>query len=244
MAGDILIWIMIVARIVIGVSLTRAASRQNVRNLFLLAAVFYIYALSNVFYTQTLYNAFLFTGGAMLAQVFQVLFINQTFYRDRPSPWKIFMAITLLAGLGILWFNMSKSTERNSIALVSIVIACNWLWHTVIAGQAYRAAAPDRTVEDWIKTRYRLMIAYCSISVLAGALGVIVALQEMPAMAIQIPIGLISIGSIVLQYLVWVMPEGFRQYSNRNYQVPVQATRDIADLSEEEIMEQLQGGGA
>ena len=53
-------------------------------------------------------------------------------------------------------------------------------------------------------------------------------------------LGLLSISSIVIQYLVWVMPEGFREYLNRNYQAPVQVAQDIEALSEAEIMSQLQ----
>jgi hypothetical protein len=237
MIGDIMIVVMGVARIVIGVSLTRTASRQNVRNLFWLAAVFYINGLFSVFYIQALYNLPIFLGGVILAQVCLVLFVQRTFYRDRSSPWRIFMVITLAGGLAILWLGANNSAEANLSALMSTVAACNWLWHVVIAVGAYRAAAPDRAVEDWVKARYRLMIAYCCLMMLSTALGGIISVLEIAVIAIQAPIGLITLISIVLQYLVWVMPSGFRQYLNRNYQ----AAQDIATLSEEEIMRQLQG---
>jgi hypothetical protein len=43
---------------------------------------------------------------------------------------------------------------------------------------------------------------------------------------------------IILEYLAWVMPEGYRTWLNRNYQSPVQE-RAEAELSEEEIMRKL-----
>jgi len=42
-----------------------------------------------------------------------------------------------------------------------------------------------------------------------------------------------------VQFLAWVMPEGYRRWLNRNYQPPVQDEAELA-LTEEEIMRQLQ----
>jgi hypothetical protein len=49
-----------------------------------------------------------------------------------------------------------------------------------------------------------------------------------------------GIVSLVLQFLVWIMPESFQQWLNRNYQEPAQDEAELA-LSEEEIMRQLEG---
>jgi len=235
MATEILLWIMILARVVIGVSLTRRALQKNVHSLLWLAAVFFINGFSNIFYTPTFYNGYVFFLGALPDQVCLILFIHRTFYRERRSPWAIFMAITLLGALAIAL----DFTERTILNTVSVLIACNMLWHTLIAVQAYRATASDRVVEDWVKARYRLMIAYCVLAVLFPVMGVIDAVVDIPRSVAQPLIGLISIAAIVLQYLVWVMPEGFRRWLNRNYQSPVQDEAELT-LSEEEIMGQLQ----
>ena len=238
MVAEILLWILVLARIVIGVSLTRTALRRNVRNLLWLAAVFYVNGFFNIFYTRAFYNVFLFFIGAIPDQVCLILFIRQTFYRDRQSPWVIFMAITLLGGLAMLLVGLNDPTSGAIPQIVSVVLACNWLWHTVIAVQAYRVAASDRVVEDWVKARYRLMIAYCGIGLLLPVLGGLNAVFEIPRSVSRPIIGLVSIASIVLQYLAWVMPAGYRRWLNRNYQPPVEDEAELA-LSEEEIMQRL-----
>jgi hypothetical protein len=240
MVGDILIWIMIIIRIVIGVSLTRAALRQNVRNLLWLGAVFFANGLFTIFSFQAWDSPFLFHLGILLAQVCLVLFIQQTFYRGRRSPWGMFMAITLVGGLVDLWIDAGSSIEISSNTPMYVVTSCNWLWHTVIAYQAYRAAVRDRAVEDWVKARYRLMIAYCCITVLVTILALVQLVLGIPPGALTAVQVLFVIGSIVLQYLVWVMPERFRQYLNRNYQ-PSEFEAAALEQSEEEIMRQLQG---
>jgi hypothetical protein len=49
-------------------------------------------------------------------------------------------------------------------------------------------------------------------------------------MPVQSAVGLFALGGVVLQFLVWVMPEGFRKFLNRSYQSEM-------DLDEPELTE-------
>jgi hypothetical protein len=70
MAVDILILVLVAIRLVVGVSLIRAAQRNNERNLFWLAGVFFINGIFNVFLTRRLVpNPLLGFGGILLAQL-------------------------------------------------------------------------------------------------------------------------------------------------------------------------------
>jgi hypothetical protein len=124
------------------------------------------------------------------------------------------------------------------MVLTGIVNLFNWGWHTIVAYQAYQVIRTGESVEDWIKGRYQLVIAYCVSMTLTAIFTGVAPWMTNPLL--QLLVLLNTVTGLVLQFLAWVMPEGFRRWLNRNYQAPVQAAQDIAALSEEEIMQQLQ----
>lgn len=239
MLRDVIIFVVWIARIVIAVRLLQLASRTT-RNLYWLAGVFLVNA---VYYISVIgpfsaseYVAHLsYTIGLTIAQLLVVSFIHTTFYQDRKSPFPIFLVVNLVVGVAD---TVLAVLSGPAVSLISVMVAINWGWHASIAHKAYKQIAGEKSVEDWIKTRYKLMIVYC---VLLSLTGLILIGYLVPAtmVAIQSLIGLFALVGVVLQFLVWVMPAGFRQFLNRNYQVPVQADQDITALSEEEIMRQL-----
>jgi hypothetical protein len=239
MIADIFILFMMLVRWVIGVSLVLVALRQNVRNLLWLALVFFINGVFNIFTTTTLApNSFLSHIGMLLAQVAQVMFVHQTFYRDRQSPAGVFMGITLVVSAAVVLCDLSGAMSIGHI-LVSVPLFINWVWHTGIAYRAYRAIAPDRFVEDWVKVRYQLMLVYCVVGFLV-AVPVSVGLLRPEIVSIRLLVVVGIVTGLVCQFLVWVLPEGFRRWTNRNYHLPAQAEAELA-LSEEEILRQLKG---
>jgi hypothetical protein len=240
----IITWILVIARLVIAVQLTLVARRQKLPNLLWLAAFFYITGIGDIFFTLLsatnlpwLLGPFKLSVG--LGEVVLVMFIQKTFYQDRKSPYLIFMLIAL----GFLLANIF-------LGFFVYWSPFNWLWLIVVGYQAYKRIAANPSVEDWAKVRYKLVIAY-SLAMLFPPIYTILWVVSMvvPALSalISSPIGqmaalLVNVGfsiiGVVLAYLAWVMPKGYRNWLNRNYQPPV--TEQVeAELSEEEIMRKL-----
>ena len=91
-----------------------------------------------------------------------------------------------------------------------------------------------RSVVDWVKWRYQAMGAYAIVLFVGAIIG---SLAADPTLLVFSAIGgtILSLISIVLQYLVWIMPKAFQLYINRNYK-PVQINTEI---SEEELLKML-----
>lgn len=238
-------WILVVARFIIAIQLTRVGRRNKLPNLLWLAAFFYITGIGDIFITLSpVTNNFIwpFFLAVSLGEIVMVMFIQKTFYQDRRSPYLIFMAIAV----ALLALNMYSV----SVLPLPYYSPFNWLWLIVVGYLAYKKIAADPMVEDWVKARYKLVIAY-SLAALAAPLYTILSFVSfyVPSLAMGLfsPTGIllaqvtilifVTLG-IVLEYLAWVMPERFRLYLNRNYQPAVQDT-DLG-LSEEEILRRLE----
>ena len=243
-------WILVIARFIIAVQLTQVGRRQKLPNLLWLAAFFYITGIGDIFITLSpttnlLWPFFLAVG---LGEVMLVMFIHKTFYQDRKSPYLIFMVIAL----GILVVDMVLLRVNPEQTYLPHYNPFNWLWLIWVGYQVYKKVANNPAVEDWVKARYRLIIAY-SLAALVAPLYSITSLipyisQDFgawfytgttgPIIQLVAQVGILAFVTIgiVLEYLAWVMPERYRKWLNRNYQPPMQ---DKAELSEEEVMRKL-----
>ena len=100
-----------------------------------------------------------------------------------------------------------------------------WAWHGWSAYQARAGFTIEQKVEDWIKSRYRLIGLYAIILVIGqiGSFIRIVYAGGPTVTSLGNAMGLLTlitqITAVILQFLVWVMPEGFRQWLNRNQQL-------------------------
>jgi uncharacterized membrane protein (DUF485 family) len=236
-------WILVIARWIIAIQLTRVALRQKLPNLLWLAAFFYVTGTGDIFMTLSPLTNLLwpFNLAVGLGEVALVMFIQKTFYRDRKSPWLIFMVIAL----ALLVADMVYAT------FLPYYSPFNWIWLIWVGYKAYKQIAADRAVEDWVKVRYKLVIAYSLAALVAPLYTVlmVIALYIIPAFAMVLfatnvtlvaQVGIlvfVTIG-IALEYLAWVMPEGYRKWLNRNYQPPEPDNAEL-NLSEEEIMRKL-----
>jgi len=233
--------ILVVARFIIAVELTRVGRRQNLPNLLWLAAFFYITGTGDIFFTLSTFTNFLwpFFLSVGLGEIVLVMFIHKTFYQDRKSPYLIFMVIALIFFL---------------INIFSTFFAYwspfNWIWLIVVANQAYKRIAANPMVEDWVRARYKLVIAYSVVTlfpplytilwplaIVIPSIGDVLFSPTGGVIALVVNVGFSTIG-VVLAFLAWVMPEGYRNYLNRNYQPPVLDKAEV-ELSEEEIMRKL-----
>src|SRR5512145_62876 len=214
-------WILVIARFIIAVQLTQVGRRQKLPNLLWLAAFFYITGTGDIFITlspvtKLLWPFFLAVG---LGEVMLVMFIHKTFYQDRKSPYLIFMVIAL----GILVMDLVSLRVNPATTYLPHYNPFNWLWLIWVGYQAYKKIVTNPAVEDWVKARYRLIIAY-SLAALAAPLYSIISIipyvsQSFGAWFYTEPTGptiqliaqvgilvFVTIG-IALEYLAWVMPE-------------------------------------
>ena len=234
-------WILVIARFIIAIQLTRVGRRQNLPNLLWLAAFFYITGTGDIFFTLSSFTEFLwpFFLSVGLGEIMLVMFIHKTFYQDRKSPYLFFMFIAVV----FLLVNVFS-------AFFAYWSPFNWIWLIVVAYQAYKRVTVNPMVEDWIKTRYKLVIAYSLVTLFPPLYTIIwLVAMAVPSLAELIfsPVGgvvalVVNVGfstvGVVLAYLAWVMPEPYRLYLNRNYQPPAQDKSGL-ELSEEEIISKL-----
>ncbi len=112
-----------------------------------------------------------------------------------------------------------------------------FVWFAVVAYQAYRQVSGDRMVEDWVKARYLLVIVG-NVLMCAAALDNFITLLTTGKIGAFAPMANIAlILGVILFFLAWIMPEGFRRCLNRNYQAPAAAA--ALEMSEEEILRQF-----
>lgn len=217
----ILLTILTIARFWIALQLFLTARKSKLSNLYWLAAVFAfaIYSLFTPIANSPVGNYWVFHLGFIAGHFCLAMFIHTTFYRGKKSP------IAFMLGLIALAFCIDiyalSINDINLIGIVASVGIINWLWHLMVASSAYRLIAADPSVEKWVKARYRLMGIYI-IMIVITTIQVVVSTTNLspyiPGWVLSVNI-VIVLGSIILQFLVWAMPELFRRWLNREQTV-------------------------
>ncbi len=248
MAVNILLYLLILLRLLIGIRLIAVGKRNNLPNLYWLAGAFLVTVLGLLF-APTVgnplgdlpFSLWLFIiGGAVGGQALLIVFNQTTFYQNKKSPvawfWLIFAVTSVITIYGI---SISESNYSQSPWVAAYIVPTQflvWGWHGWAASQARKNVMADSAVEDWVKSRYQLITVY-SILIIIGVAGSLVRIVVAGGSA-QSALGnlmgiitlLMQISSVTLQFLVWVMPEGFRRWLNR----------DQKKHSEDRIHEQAQ----
>lgn len=218
----ILLVVLTLARLWIGIQLFLTARKSRLDNLYWLSAVFVlaVYSISSSQAASPLENPWVFHLGFLAGQFCLSMFIHTTFYRGRKSPVAIVLGIFALAlVVNIYLLSINNVKLATVVAGVSLV---NWVWHLIVARSAYIAIANDASVEQWIKARYRLMIVYIVLIIISSIQSVLASTSLaplIPSFVVLITL-LFVLASIVLQFLVWAMPEWFRLWLNRTPQQP------------------------
>ena len=223
--------ILIVVRTLIAFKLFHASREKGLSNLRWLAVYFVLTCLGDIALTF-LKSRWMFALGQSLGDMTLVMFIHQTFYKDRKSPYLIFLAIAALYGVFGVAIGLNKPMPPSPTPIDGFI----WGWLIVVSSQAYRQISVDKQVEDWVKWRYRLMIGYAAFLLISPINTTVnfLAPGTLPSSAwTQVVAG-------AVQYLVWVMPEAFRRFLNRNYQPIAQNACFSFEMSEEEILRQFQ----
>jgi hypothetical protein len=118
----------------------------------------------------------------------------------------------------------------------------------VIGWQSYKLIRADKSVEDWIKARYTLVLAYLFVVLVTPLLTVMGIASHfflfITTILDSLALGFVVHGSlitfVVLEYLAWVMPQGYRRFLNRRYQSMEQSPGFSLEMSEEEIIRSFQ----
>lgn len=238
----ILLFIQIALRAAIAVALTVVFTRQpGKRNLRWLAIVFYVNAVVAIFVTDLLPSGLIYFSGMLIAQIALVMFIHQTFYQGRRSPYLLFMGLAVVANLAAIVMALTGGNIKLAQFLNAIQVGVNWVWHALIGYRAYKVVAQEAYVEDWIKARYKMMIAYSlALVVTQASLTVDAFFQGNEATIFRIVAVIFAIASVILQFLVWVLPEKFRLWLNRNYRAPQHMEGE--ELFTEEELRKLRRG--
>lgn len=218
----ILIIILTAVRLWIALQLFLTARKTHLNNLYWLAGLFALalYSLFTPTGSSPLASYPLFLIGFLAGHFCLAMFIHTTFHRDRQSPLYLVLGLLVIATV-ITVYALFVMNDTNLAGIMSSVGLVNWVWHFVVARSAYLKIVDDPEVENWVKGRYRLMIVYIPMMILI-TLQVVVSTNTVlsPRLpGILLPIGLlILIASIILQFLVWAMPEPFRLWLNQTKQ--------------------------
>jgi hypothetical protein len=229
----VLLGIFTLLRLVIGVQLLFNANRNNLPNLYWLSALFLVNFISLLFLpTQSnplgwlSLGLWIGNGYALLTGLALIAFIRTTFYVNRPSPHRWFIGIHLaISAIAFYGITVSESYANPNPLVAGFYISATilWAWHAVISYQALVVIQGDENVEDWVKGRYQWMIGYAVIAAVGSLINAIrVALTgNFPSLVaiLGLPALLANIFTVIPQFLVWSMPEGFRKWLNRNQQV-------------------------
>jgi hypothetical protein len=232
MGNPVVTAILAVLRLGIGLILLRLALDSRYRNLHWLAAVFYLNFL-NLF----LRGSDLWPASQVLMIVIQIclaMFTHATFYQHRRSPVAWVIAGLVVAGSASLYLSLRVPSYRG-LQPIALLCALNWFWHALIAWQVGRTLGSDRSVEDWVKMRYGMVVTY------AVAMGVLFVLPTWRSgvLLFRVAWWVTLIVALLLQYLAWGMPAALRRYLNRNYRSPVPAEQALS-MTDEDILRALE----
>jgi len=252
---NVLLVIQIFAEFVVGIRLLILSRRNNLPNVYWLAAMYFTVGLGLVF-APSVGNPFgdlpvslwiFIVSIYVAAQMLTLGFTQATFYQDRKSPlWWYVGTCTILTIMTVYGLVLSESNYNQNpwVASTFVGLILAVVWHGWCAYRAVEGFSKEQAVEDWVKARYRLIVFY-SVMVVIGMIGNFIRTVfagGSTATPLGNAMGLLSLiaqfATISAQVLAWVMPEGYRRWLNRNYQLPVQEEAELA-LSEEEIIRQL-----
>lgn len=247
MIVNFLLIVFILLRAIIGVRLLWVARQNKLSNLYWLAVQFIFVAIGALFvptagnpvanFPFSLWLFLSFTGP--IPQILNITFTQTTFYQNRKSPVWLFVGLSTISIVISLYgaaISQSNYEQNPLVAWNNVGILITWFWHGWAAYEAFTAVAKDEAVEDWVKARYQLIIAYTIIFGVA-AIGSLVRVYAGGGSTVT-PLGnamgiltlLSQIVGVTVQFLVWVMPENFRNWLNRN-----QKAREIARIHQKAI---------
>lgn len=209
-------------RLVVAVPLFQTARRNNLDNLYWLSAQFIALVIAVPFAAiGPLDNRWIFWTFISISEIALLMFVHTTFRRGRSSAMPVLMTLAVIGLIGGAYGTIINNFELSAwLVYPNAVIA--WGWHFIEALRSYRNISRDPSTEDWVKSRYILMIVYSVVDFVGAVLGTIVTTAILTSDILSMIVVLINVTSVIFQILTWVMPEGFRRWLNRNQQARVE----------------------
>ena len=253
MLVNLLLYVMVLLRLWTAGVLVVTGRQNKLTNLYWLAAAFALFAIGAAF-APTVGNPlgflpvsfWLFMVLALISEFAVIRFVDETFYRGRPSPAPWMYGVAVVLGATTLYgvaVSAAADQQHPLVATAQVLVCVVFAWQGWAGYQAWQGVAKEKTVEDWIKGRYQLVIWYSAFQFVASlASGVrILGAGGGTGNALGTSMALVTLvcnlATVALAYLAWAAPAGFYKWLNRNYKPP-----EVKELSEEEVMRQMMGG--
>lgn len=219
-----------ILRLLVAIPLFLAARRNNLVNLYWLGAQFLALVIAVPFAAAgTWDNRWIFWTFLSLTEIALIMFIHTTFRRERSSLMPVLMSLAVIGLFGGAYGTLTGNFEL-SAWMVYPNAALAWGWHLGEAARSYWIIADDPDAEDWVKSRYIMMIVYSAVDFIGAVLGTLLTAGVWDSDIGSVIVVGINFTSVIIQIFTWTMPEWFRGWLNRN-----QKTH-----SEERIREQAQ----
>lgn len=228
-------------RLVTALVLLRLASQRNLPNLRWLAWGFLTVVIALPF-TADPYIPYIDKAIAYITYLCFAMFIARTFYQNKRSPLRPLWIVFTIAFIAMFWLTGQFMTESTGIAFPGHILLARppyadvpmtlsetidsiiygslqitiWFWHAIAGFQAGKVISSDSKVENWVKSRYRLIVVYSCLQSLVGV--AMMTRPFLPTLALILTF-LLVISTTIMQFLVWVMPEWFRLWLNREQRV-------------------------
>lgn len=207
-----------ILRLAATIPLFLTARRNRLVNLYWLSLSFFALTISIPFAaTGALNNPWIFWTFISITEIALIMFIHTTFHQGRRSPMPIFMGLAIIGLIGGLYGNATNNFTLSAWFVYPNAVLI-WGWHMIEAYQGYKSVAAQRSTEEWVKSRYRLMIAYAALDFLGAIGGVLITTNLITSSISALTIVGLNVASATLQILVWLMPERYRRWLNRNQQ--------------------------
>ncbi|MCB0117539.1 MAG: hypothetical protein KDD72_00815 [Anaerolineales bacterium] len=205
-------------RLAVVIPLFQTARRNNLVNLYWLGAQFLALVIAVPFAAVGAWdNRWIFWTFISLSEIALLMFIHTTFRRGRSSAMPVLMTLAVIGLFGGAYGTITNNFELSAWMVYPNAIFA-WGWHFGEASRSYRNIVKDSSTEDWVKSRYVLMIIYSTIDLSGATLGTILTTSIWVSDAASFLVVVINFVSVIFQILTWVMPERFRLWLNRNQQ--------------------------
>lgn len=171
-----------------------------------------------------------------------IMFVKLTFYNDKKSLFKQFLAIGIIEFIiGVI--TVIFSILYNSGFLVmklthSAIFILSTLWKLSATTGALKEIE-GYELEPYVRKKY---IIYGRTLILTTVIGVMVLINDLLTGSISdimlIIISLFGTIASVMNYLIWIFPEYFKNFLNKGFTIS-EISEEEKNLTEEEIMESL-----
>jgi hypothetical protein len=180
---------------------------------------------------------------SLTGNIFLILFVKFTFYKDRKSPFFTILSSTIIAKIAYLVISIITEFEQSLLFLIikaciySFIIFISSFWLSYASFSSYNKIK-KQNIAPWVKKRY-LMVGISAIFLIAQIIPILFipyrgSLSD-PFVATPVMfIASLNITFALLNLFAWVMPKWLKRYLNQGYKSPEDTT-----LSEDALMEEL-----